>query len=114
MTEHSHVSRDALAQRIRAALASRDSVREVPMFGGLSFMVDDRLAVAAGREGDLLVHIDPTPYDALLREGGAPAFMGEDRPMGHGWLSVPVEAIRDDARLAYWVEVGIGSRLTSG
>jgi TfoX/Sxy family transcriptional regulator of competence genes len=102
--------RDTLAQRLRDQLTAYQDVREVRMFGGLSFMVNQRMAVAAGRDGDLLVRTDPAEYDNLLRHGGEPAFMGDDRPMGRGWLTVPRERIRDDAQLAYWVEVGIESR----
>jgi len=80
------------------------------MFGALSFMVDERMAVAAGREGDLLVRTDPAQYDDLLERGGEPAYMGKDRPMGPGWLSVPAERISDEGELAYWVTVGVGSR----
>jgi hypothetical protein len=36
--------------------------------------------------------------------------MGNDRPMGPGWLTVPAERIRSDEELAYWVTVGIESR----
>jgi len=99
--------RDALAQRLRHALASQQNVREVRMFGGLSFMVDERMAVAAGRDGSLLVRTDPARYDDLLRRGGEPAHMGNDRPMGRGWLTVPGRRIESDEELAYWVEVGI-------
>ncbi len=83
------------------------------MFGGLSFMVGERMAVAAGRDGDLLVRTDPARYDELLRRGGTPAYMGTDRPMGPGWLTVPGEHVRDDQELAYWIEVGIDSRNAS-
>lgn len=83
------------------------------MFGGLSFMVDERMAVTAGRDGDLLVRTDPARYDDLLRRGGMPAHMGRDRPMGPGWLTVPGQQLRDDQELAYWLEVGIGSRSAS-
>jgi TfoX/Sxy family transcriptional regulator of competence genes len=83
------------------------------MFGGLSFMVDDRMAVAAGRDGHLLVRTDPAKYDDLLRRGGEPAHMGNDRAMGRGWLTVPSQRIQDDAELAYWVTVGIDSRNAS-
>ncbi len=103
--------REALAQRLRAVLASHHrQVREVRMFGGLSFMVDELMAVAAGRDGDLLVRTDPARYEDLLRQGGQPAYMGNDRPMGPGWLTVPPERIRSDEELAYWVTVGIESR----
>lgn len=114
MTAAAASLRDALAQRLRDILASHQNVREVRMFGGLSFMVDERMAVAAGRDGDLLVRTDPAAYDDLLRRGGEPAHMGDDRPMGRGWLTVPHERIQDNEALVYWVNVGIDSRNVSG
>ncbi|WP_258069990.1 TfoX/Sxy family protein [Arthrobacter sp. SX1312] len=102
--------RDALSQRVRDVLAFHPNVREVRMFGVQSFMVDGRLAVAAGRDGDLLVRTDPADHDDLLRRGAVPAQMGGDRPMGRGWLTVPSLTIGDDAGLAFWVQVGIDSR----
>jgi TfoX/Sxy family transcriptional regulator of competence genes len=101
---------DALAQRLREVLAPHRKVREVRMFGGLSFMVDGRMAVAAGRDGDLLVRTDPADYDRLLQRGGEPAHMGEDRPMGRGWLTVRHQHLRADDELAHSVEVGIASQ----
>lgn len=85
-------------------------VREVRMFGGLSFMVDDAMAVVAGRDGALLVRVDPSQYEDLLQSGGTPAFMGPYRPMGPGWLNVPASQIGDDAELARWISVGIHAR----
>ena len=105
---------DRLVVRLRDVVARHGDVREVRMFGGLSFMVDERMAVAARRDGDLLVRTDPAAYDALLARGGEPAHMGEDRPMGRGWLTVPSARLADDAELAFWVEVGIDSRSASG
>lgn len=106
--------REILSQRMRDLLDSHQNVREVAMFGGLAFMVDERMAVAAGREGDLLVRTDPAQYEDLLQRGGVPALMGSDRPMGRGWLTVPCHRIDDDAELAYWVEVGIDSQNAQG
>lgn len=110
MTAHAPNPGDALALRIRDLLTPREDVREVRMFGGLAFMIDDRMAVSAGRDGDLLVRTNPAEYDSLLQRGGTPAHMGNDRPMGSGWLTVPAQRIRQDAELAYWVAVGIDSR----
>jgi hypothetical protein len=100
--------RDALAERVRAALPVGRPVREVSMFGGLSFMVDGAMVVAAGRDGDLLVRIDPARHAELLGVAGArPAVMGADRPMGPGWVRVSVDGIATDEQLALWVGVGL-------
>lgn len=102
--------RDALADRIRAALHDR-TVREVSMFGGLSFMVDDSMVVAAGRGGDLLVRIHPARHDELLDVPGArAATMGAERPMGPGWIRVSPDGLTTDEQLAFWIRVGLEHR----
>ncbi len=93
--------RDALAARIRRMLPA--GFREVKMFGGLSFMIDERLVVAAGKQGDLLVHVDPARNEALLnRPGARGAEMGKGRSMGPAWIEV-ARASLDDAALTYWI-----------
>lgn len=113
MTDPAASPRDALALRLRTIVAPYGTVREVKMFGGVAFMVDERMAVAAGRDGGLLVRTDPAEYDSLLLRGGMPARMGGDRSMGRGWLTVPPPVIQDDAELAFWVQVGVDSRNAS-
>ncbi|MFD3448650.1 TfoX/Sxy family protein [Microbacteriaceae bacterium 4G12] len=114
MTADARAAQNELAQRVREAITAHGSVREVRMFGGLSFLVDERLAVAAGRAGDLLVRTDPAEHDALLGQGGEPAFMGKDRPMGPGWLTVPADRIRGKDELARWIAIGVESRGATG
>ena len=102
---------DVLADRVRAALPDDRPVREVAMFGGLSFMVDGSMVVAAGRDGDLLVRIDPARRDELLGVVGAEAaVMGADRPMGPGWIRVARDGIDTDEQLAFWIGVGLEHR----
>jgi len=104
---------EALADRVRAALPRDSKVREVSMFGGLSFMVDDSMVVAARRDGGLLVRIDPARNDELLRVPGAePAVMGADRSMGPGWITVNHESLTTDEQLAFWIQVGLEYRTT--
>lgn len=103
--------REALADRVRALLPRDRPVREVSMFGGLSFMVDDAMAVAAGRDGDLLVRTDPARHDELLGVLGArPAVMGPDRPMGPGWITVSDDGLTTDEQIAFWIEIGLQAR----
>jgi hypothetical protein len=101
-------ARQALADRVRAALPHGRPVREVSMFGGLSFMLDDRMVVSVNRRGSLLVRIDPGRSAELLSIPGAePAVMGADRPMGPGWLTVTAHGLTTDQQLADWVGVAL-------
>lgn len=101
----------ALADRVRAALPDGRRVREVSMFGGLSFMVDESMVVAAGSDGGLLVRISPARYDELLTLAGAqPAVMGAERPMGPGWIMVSTDALVTDEQLGFWLGVALQHR----
>lgn len=96
------------AGRVRALLAAESSTREVPMFGGLSFMVNDRMVVSVRRTGDLLVRVDPRRSAALVTEHGAhPAEMGTGRSMGPGWLDVAADLLDTDEGLRFWIDVAM-------
>jgi TfoX/Sxy family transcriptional regulator of competence genes len=98
--------RQALAARVRAALPQ--DVREVSMFGGLSFMLDNRMVVAVNRDGSLLVRVDPGRSAELLSVPDAqPAVMGADRPMGPGWITVTANGLTTDQQLSDWIEVAL-------
>ena len=104
-----------LVERVRAALASRPPVREVRTFGGLAFMVDDRMVVCVRRDGDLLVRAAPKRADELLAlDGAAPAEMGAGRPMGGSWTSVHWEALVSDGQLAFWIGVALDHHARGG
>lgn len=78
------------------------------MFGGLSFMVNDKMIVNVRRSGDLLVRIDPQRSPELVADHGArPAEMGVGRPMGPGWLDVPGELTATDEQLGFWLDVAM-------
>lgn len=97
-----------LAERVRDALAGKPSVREVRMFGGLAFMVNERMVVSVGSDDDLLVRADPEGADNLLAiEGARPAEMGAGRAMGNGWISVTEEAIAADENFDFWIGVAL-------
>lgn len=97
-----------LVLRVRALVDDEPDVREVSMFGGRAIMVNDKMVVSAGKTGDLLVRVAAGRHEALLGEpGAAQARMGAGRGMGPGWITVAPEAVADDGRLAFWVEVAM-------
>lgn len=94
-----------LADRIRAALETQKSLREVKMFGGLSFMVNDAMVMNVGSSGDLLVRVDPERDKEYLQvKGTHEAEMGQGRTMGPGWLAVAADSVATDEDLAFWVD----------
>lgn len=49
---------EELAARIRDAFSGEPRVREVKMFGGLSFMVNDRITATARHDGTADAHVE--------------------------------------------------------
>ena len=96
---------EELADRLRELLAGQAGTSEKAMFGGLAFLVDGHLAVAASGTGGLLLRVDPDDADEHLATPGVGPFEMRGRPVD-GWLRVEAEAVRTDADLARWVEVG--------
>ncbi|WP_432560320.1 TfoX/Sxy family protein [Granulicoccus sp. GXG6511] len=95
-----------LANRIRAALSTRDGVREVRMFGALCFMLDGKILVGTMSDGSLLVRIDPERNATLQeRPGTSTPEMGRGRSMGPGWLRVEPALVDDD--LDFWIDEAI-------
>lgn len=104
-----------LTERIRATLAAEPSTREVPMFGGLSFMMNDKMVVAVGRDGDLLVRVDPQRNRELVALPGAePAEMGTGRAMGPSWIRVAEQAVTTDEQLSFWMGAALEYNARAG
>jgi hypothetical protein len=93
-----------LADRLRDQLDGTPT-EEKRMFGGLAFLVNGNMAVAASSKGGLMVRCAPDETAAHYAAGATP-FEMRGKPMD-GWLRVPAEAVDDDAALARWVEVGV-------
>jgi hypothetical protein len=95
-----------LAQRIREAIADQAAVREVTMFGGLSFMVNGKLALTANNHGELMLRCDPARVGELTGKGARIAEM-RGRQMSMGWLIVGSDAVQTDEGLAFWLSVAL-------
>ncbi len=73
-------SEAGLSERLHAALTDEPTLRQVKMFGGVSFMVNGKLAAGVTREGDLLLRCDPVETDLLLaRRGVRSPLLDRDR-----------------------------------
>jgi TfoX N-terminal domain len=94
-----------LADRVRAALSTERGVAEKAMFGGLAFLVDGALAVAASGQGGLMVRCDPARADELTATDGVARMVMRGRRMD-GWLRVAPDVVDDEDALRRWVATG--------
>lgn len=95
-----------LGTRIRELVASEPGITEQRMFGGLAFLVDGNMAVAATGEDGLMVRVDPAGADALLARPGARRMEMRGRSM-KGWLRIDAAELGTRRRLAPWVQIGV-------
>ena len=96
---------EVLADRIRELLLGQPDVTETKMFGGLAFLVGGHMAIAASREGGVLVHVDPAQSDKLIDTTAARPMVMRGREM-RGWLRVDADAVRTKRQLTKWTDLG--------
>jgi TfoX/Sxy family transcriptional regulator of competence genes len=97
---------EELANRIRELLAKERGLSELRMFGGLAFLLDGNMAVAASSKGGVMLRMDPDEVQkALAREHTRPMVM-RGRP-AKGWLRVDAEGVRTKRQLESWVRRGV-------
>jgi TfoX/Sxy family transcriptional regulator of competence genes len=95
---------ERLADEIREHLTAADrEVEEKRMFGGLGFMVDGNLTVAASRRGGMLVRTDPAAEAETLALPGVEPMEMRGRKMP-GWVFVAPDALGSEAELTAWVD----------
>src|ERR1700748_2247548 len=97
---------EKLANRTREIISrTHKNVEEKKMFGGLCFMVDDKMCVGVERER-LMIRLDPEKYDeALEKEGCTPMdFSGK---LMKGFVFVKASAVTTKKNLEYWIKLAL-------
>jgi TfoX N-terminal domain len=97
---------EELAERVRALVAAEAGLSEQRMFGGLAFLINRNMAVAASGQGGLLLRVDPAETAALVSPPHVGRFEMRGREMD-GWLRVDAEAVGTDDELRRWVDIGV-------
>jgi TfoX/Sxy family transcriptional regulator of competence genes len=95
-----------LANRLRELVGSEKGLSERRMFGGLAFLINGNMAVAASGQGGVLVRVDPDTTDALLRRAHAEPMVMRGKAMS-GWLRVAPDGVRTKRQLESWAKIGL-------
>jgi TfoX/Sxy family transcriptional regulator of competence genes len=96
-----------LADRIRELLSGEKRLEEKRMFGGLAFLINGNMAVAASGQGGLLVRVAPDDTDKLL-DGKHVSPMVMAGREARGWLRVTTDGVTTKRQLQTWVSRGAG------
>ena len=97
---------EKLAGMTRELIAqTHKNVEEKAMFGGLCFMVNDKMCLGVEQER-LMVRLDPAIYDEVMeREGCRPMdFTGK---VMKGYVFVDLDVLNTKKKLEYWVKLAL-------
>ena len=97
---------EKLADRTREIIAhTHKNVEEKKMFGGLCFMVNDKMCLGVEKER-LMVRLDPAKFDEVMEKEGC-------RPMDFtgkimkGYVFVDIAALNTKKKLEYWIKLAL-------
>lgn len=78
---------------------------EKKMFGGLCFMVDDKMCVGIN-DNELMARIGPEKYEEALSKKGCSEMTFTGRPL-KGYVYINDEGTDLDDDLAYWIQLAL-------
>ena len=94
-----------IAGRIRQALAHLPKVEEKKMFGGLAFMVNNKMLVAAGDER-MMCRFDPALHEEITKTKACAPVLMRGREY-KGFVHVSSEHIKDKQSFDYWISLAL-------
>jgi len=97
---------EKLADRTREIISlTQKNVEEKKMFGGLCFMVNDKMCVGVEQER-LMVRLDPAKYDEVIEKEGCKPMDFTGKVM-KGYVFVDADTLKTKKQLAYWVGLAL-------
>ena len=97
---------EKLADRTREIIyAAHKKVEEKKMFGGLCFMVNNKMCVGVEKER-LMVRLDPSLYEEVMDQEGCAPMDFSGRVM-KGYVFVDIDALNTKKKLDYWLQLAL-------
>ena len=97
---------EKLANMTRELIAqTHKKVEEKAMFGGLCFMVNDKMCLGVEKER-LMVRLDPAIYDEVMEKEGCKPMDFTGKVM-KGFVFVDAEVLNTKKKLEYWVNLAL-------
>jgi TfoX/Sxy family transcriptional regulator of competence genes len=97
---------EKLANMTRELIAqTHKNVEEKAMFGGLCFMVNDKMCLGVEKDR-LMVRLDPARYEEAIEKAGCRPMDFTGRIM-KGFVFVDADALNTKKKLEYWVKLAL-------
>ena len=97
---------EKLANQTREIIArTHKRVEEKKMFGGLCFMVNDKMCVGVEKER-LMVRLDPARFDEVMEKEGCMPMDFTGKVM-KGFVFVDAGALNTVKKLEYWIDLAL-------
>ena len=97
---------EKLANMTRELIAqTHKNVEEKAMFGGLCFMVNDKMCVGVEKER-LMVRLDPAKYEEVIEKEGCKPMDFTGKVM-KGYVFVDADALTTKKKLEYWIKLAL-------
>jgi TfoX/Sxy family transcriptional regulator of competence genes len=97
---------EKLADRVREIIAlTNKKVEEKKMFGGLCFMVNDKMCVGVESER-MMVRLNPAVYDEAIEKEGCEAMDFTGKVM-KGYVFVDADVLETKKQLEYWMKLAL-------
>lgn len=99
------VYNEKLAYRLRKALAHIPKVEEKKMFGGLAFMVDNKMSITVGAD-KIMCRIDPSIHEEVIKRKGCRTVKMRGREY-KGYVYINDDGIKTKKDFDYWVRLAL-------
>jgi len=97
---------EKLADRVREIISlTHTNIEEKKMFGGLCFMVNDKMCVGV-ETNRLMVRLDPAKYDEVIEMEGCEPMNFTGKVM-KGYVFVDIAALNTKKKLEYWLNLAL-------
>src|SRR3954471_21568177 len=94
---------EKLVDRIREALVDIKKVEEKHMFGGVCFMVNDKMCVGVVKD-EMMCRIDPSLDEELHQKTGCRPMDFSGKPM-KGYVYINDEGMKTKKQFDYWIRL---------
>ena len=97
---------EKLADRVREMIAETETnLVEKRMFGGLCFMVNDKMCIGVEKER-LMVRLDPAVFEEVIEKEGCNPMDFTGKIM-KGFVFVDADVLNSRKKLEYWVKLAL-------